>query len=388
MFNPNGNIEFPGGLADAENEVQQVKPDSGLSHGDPRDAGTRPKIAQRPEDPAVRARVDALRAAAKKAEEDEKLLRQQRAAEREERKPLTPEQRTQKMYTVMSQIAQRRYAKLPVGSDGRIGLSEYVNVPNYGESVYINDSTRAYHLEENFQDSENGAKKIKIGELMERICVALFDKFLPGLISVRASKFDDYLNKVDAVILLDGIAVAAFDMAAEDNFIGENKEKKQKKVDDENQNGGAIVKYAFSKKGDAVALGSETDLPIYALYCDSHMIHRAIDNFTDGPQNDGEKCMFYYLIDSLYRQIDKIEKNIEDSKREIEWEKEKAKARGKIFNPRFEYKDDYIRRVETLRKYLEDNLSREEVKDYLLKQLERSKGTRKMVHKRKITRLN
>ena len=148
------------------------------------------------------------------------------------------------------------------------------------------------------------------------------------------------------------------------------------------------MKYAFSKKGDIVRLGPETDLPIYALYCDSHMIHRAIDNFTDGPQNDGEKCMFYYLIDSLYLQIDKIEKDIEDNKKEIEWEKEKAKARGKIFKPRFEYKDEYIRRVEILRNYLEDNLSRKEVEKYLLEQLERSKGTRKMPHRRKITRLN
>ncbi len=311
----------------------------------------------------------------KKAETDQEKLKLRNKARADEEggvKHLSWEERGKKLDGIIAQIAQeQRKAGLPVGGDGRIKMEDFIVSPRYGRGVVDDDLAEVKNLE-SLSSKENIG-----GELMEKITSALFNKYLPELVCARSAEFDDRGNSgvnkktahVDTIFFLNGQAVAATDEFLNDGLKNDPESaKKINKIDGINQSGGAGLKYCFRKNRGQIEFGPESNVPAFVLALDSETMNGAIDGLKfGGEENNFEKRAVYKMVGSLYAQIDKLE----------------ARSRGNslAFDARFAGRKNFETRLAALKTYLEQNLPRQDVENYLKEQIEISKTGRKSASK-------
>ncbi len=95
---------------------------------------------------------------------------------------------------LLEQLAKELQSRFPVGKDCRIQTQEFEDVFSLEEIK--KDQKRVESLEKKFSEKN-------IGELLEVIKTLTFNQlwFSNDLISLRTSKFDDYCNGVDEVVI-------------------------------------------------------------------------------------------------------------------------------------------------------------------------------------------
>jgi len=111
------------------------------------------------------------------------------------------------------------------------------------------DNEKVEKIEEEFERKEG----ITAGEALEIFKTYLFNKyFSEELICVRTSKYDDYINKIDNIIVnkTDGEILAALDEVAD--ITSGRFERKFEKVKSANIIGGAIIRYAITYKENKI----------------------------------------------------------------------------------------------------------------------------------------
>lgn len=202
---------------------------------------------------------------------------------------------------------------IPVDKDCRINIDSFSSIYSAGKikknKEYVKKLERIFILESLSNNGKNKILKDKIefkGEEMEMLKTAIFHKNLsPDYIVVRTSKYDDYANNVDNIILnrKTGSVICAFDDIAP---IGEYyyKEKKRKTLNRNKANNGATIKYGISVDKEKIVLSRMNNIPIFYLALGPDMLKKGIEEFGDNKQ---EKKLFEILISEIELQIKKIE---------------------------------------------------------------------------------
>lgn len=134
----------------------------------------------------------------------------------------------------------------------------------------------------------------------------IFAKFLgPEYVSVRASKYDDYINNVDNIVLekSTGNIVCAVDETRPDTL--EELKKKQKAVMDKNIKGGAELKYGIGTEGQKLKLGKIEKAPIFYLALHKDILRKGLEGLTPSLDqvSDSDKELFGRFIIILEEQI-------------------------------------------------------------------------------------
>jgi len=294
-----------------------------------------------------------------KREKEEQLASRKEKEGKDKEKDLTLNEQTVKLNGIMAQVAKKRHEDgiAVVGDDNSIRGENYRGVPHFSDTVINGDLDFIASHEAMFGDKDLNAG----GIMMEKLAAGLFSKFFPKAMCVGTYKFDDYHNGVDNVLLLGGQPLVAFDEVMSTDRLGDNRQKKQNKVDGRNRAGGADVKYCFKVDGNEVLLGSETNLPMFKVDLGSKMMNDAINNFDlGGMQNDWEKCAFYNIALSIYAQIRDLELML--GHYEIK------------FGSNPENKVIFKNRLEGFKKLLEDNYPEDEIRENLRVMVARLEG--------------
>jgi len=279
-----------------------------------------------------------------------------------------------KMDDMIRKIADKQSSiGYPVSQDGRIDQNQFVNVSGYGESVIKQNLAKV----EEYKKKYTNNNKIG-GELMEKVTMALFNKFFPGLTYSRTNEFDDYgidysgedsnlfkgKKGVDGILAINGVVIAVIDTFLDD--VEKNNpqaEYKINKVNKINNLGGGKLVYCFRKTKEGLSLRPEINIPAFYLILKSETMDRAIDRFElSSEASDAEKIAMYKMIDSIYEQISILEI--------------KLSSKSIAFNSRLNGEKNFAIRLKALKKHLETNLPRETVQAYLKEQVEKSKTGR------------
>ncbi|TSC89824.1 MAG: hypothetical protein G01um10143_314 [Parcubacteria group bacterium Gr01-1014_3] len=162
----------------------------------------------------------------------------------------------EKMAEFLSAESERlRSEGFPVDEDCRIDLREFEDL--YSKEVLERDKEKVSKIEAGFENSQSE----KIAELLEAVKTLVFNKFwFDGrLVAVRTSKFDDYTNGVDQLIL-DRDTFQP--LAAVDTTL--DWKSKLPKIMDKIQKG-SVVKYGVGLSKDGVEKMSYTGLPVFII---------------------------------------------------------------------------------------------------------------------------
>lgn len=155
----------------------------------------------------------------------------------------------------------------------------------------------------------------KHGSLWEKAVTVIFNKILKSdFIAVRASKFDDYHNGIDTLIIDKdtGEVICAFDevSAEEESEIDINKHKK---VEEQNEKGGAEIKYGITFKEGKPIKESIKNVPVFSLRLSGEELLDVLQkiNFNSLEEiSESELELFDKLMLSLEKQIEEF-KDIE-----------------------------------------------------------------------------
>ncbi|MGC9031686.1 MAG: hypothetical protein ACP5H7_02930, partial [Minisyncoccia bacterium] len=154
---------------------------------------------------------------------------------------------------------------LPLTNDLRIDINGFQDV--FPSLTIQQDLKKIQSLENNFKGEVGQSKNpANSGYILEILKTLLFNKYLNNdFIVVRSSNYDDYINKIDNIILnkKTGEIVCAFDEVA--SMSGEAFERKKKQVLDLNKQGGVFLKYGFSLKENKIEKGSFENLTCFYL---------------------------------------------------------------------------------------------------------------------------
>jgi uncharacterized Zn finger protein (UPF0148 family) len=217
-----------------------------------------------------------------------------------------------------------------VNQDGTIDIGEFMNVPGYGEEKIREDRKKTYECEvewsgiheseeiREFYRSNHGAeteedvvhafleeKKNEKHTQMELFTTLLFNKMLKDdFIVVRASKYDDYMNGIDTVMVnkKTGDVVCAFDEVHDhkENSRAEEKKKTKKR---EAQSGGAMLTYGISVHEGKFERKEIKNLPVFALALSTNQLNDVLKNMNyDMTISEKEGEIFDFFLSSLEKQ--------------------------------------------------------------------------------------
>ncbi|MEK9147306.1 MAG: hypothetical protein AAB593_00080 [Patescibacteria group bacterium] len=201
---------------------------------------------------------------------------------------------------------------IPVNEDCRMNMDGFRD--NYANGKIEKDKEYVEELERRFKLANfyNHGKIIHENEIefkgkeMEMLTTAIFHKNLStDYIVVRTSEYDDYVNKVDNIILSKktGSAICAFDdIAPRDEYTYKEKERKTL---NRNSSNGAKIKYGIRLDNkEKIILSSMDNIPIFYLALGPKALKRGIKEFNN---NQEEKKLFEIFISEINLQIKKIE---------------------------------------------------------------------------------
>jgi hypothetical protein len=212
------------------------------------------------------------------------------------------EESAEKLKNLEKQISERLNAEgVPVDDDCRIRMDVF-------NGVYP-----AEHIKEDIKLTEAREKKYKIGnegsdgENFEVLKTIIFNKFLGNdFIVARASLFDDFINRVDNVILdkKTGNLVCALDEVAD--ISGSEFEKKKGEVLNrnmkENEN---MLKYGLRMENGKIAPARAEHFPLFYLALPHNHIREAVNKIAPSleEKSEYEKDLFSYFLASINLQI-------------------------------------------------------------------------------------
>jgi len=125
------------------------------------------------------------------------------------------------------------------------------------------------YLEKEWEEEDGWSEEKKeknFGELWEKAKTIILNKIIgEKFVVVRASKYDDYKNGVDNVIVDGENIVCAFDeVSAEEGT--EKEAKKSEKVEEKNKEGGATIKYGITVNEENKIIKKEIkNIPVFYL---------------------------------------------------------------------------------------------------------------------------
>lgn len=173
---------------------------------------------------------------------------------------------------------------LPVDKECRIDLEEFKKEKFFSPSQIEKDKKLVQQIENKFQSLDQTLKKEilfqkKTGELLEIAKTIAFNAiWFPGkLITVRTSKYDDYFNKVDQLILIPQISKLLKEKKSDSEVIAcvdltESKDKKLKFSDEntrlkiiENLFKGAKIEYGIYFEKDKIIKSSLKRVPYFIV---------------------------------------------------------------------------------------------------------------------------
>ena len=226
-------------------------------------------------------------------------------------------EQVEKLEKFLKEVA-NEYKKLgiPVRDDCRIDMDGFKGV--YPEEKIKHHKEDIRELKDKWE-GEAPAKKEdteRVGELLERLVVAVLYKYLRDrFIVLRSSYHDDVRNKVDTVVVDKdtGNVVCAFDEVAD--LYGMRRGTKEEEIRRRNrEKGGAYLKYGLSverknKEKLEIKLSSAKNLPIFYIALSEGLVYQGIKKFNPDLKNfpQEEKNFFNYFIDLIKAQIKEIE---------------------------------------------------------------------------------
>lgn len=236
-----------------------------------------------------------------------------------------------------------------LNEDGTIRMNAF-SIGEGGPYKKEDKSDKEYieYLEKEWEEEEGWSEEKKeknFGELWEKAKTVILNKVIGSeFIVARASKYDDYKNKVDNVIVDGENIVCAFDEVSAEK--GTEKEaEKSEKVERKNEKGGATIKYGITVNEEKQIIKKEIkNIPVFYLRLSGRdlvkLLHRM--DYESKEPSEIELNVFDDLIDSLKEQLEELE-NKEISENKNKEEVEAMRANAKKFA-------DSLNRMEELRK--------------------------------------
>lgn len=180
---------------------------------------------------------------------------------------------------------------IPVDKTCRVNMENFINV-HLPEEIsrdckYIEKVEKEYARRDGLTIEEwKKSKDFRDGERFEQLKTIIFNKNFRNedIIAVRASKYDDYKNNIDNIIInkKNGAIICALDEITADKNSKIYKEK-EKKVKEINERGGAELKYGITFKDDGAGprpvLKEIKKINIFILSLSPYELREAIENF-------------------------------------------------------------------------------------------------------------
>lgn len=200
-----------------------------------------------------------------------------------------------------------------------------VKITNDDDAKFIKIKEGAWASEYGLSLDEYQRKQEKNkGYLAEMaITLTLAKAFGDRFLSVRASKHDDYENGVDNIVLdtETGVVVCGLDEVYND--IGAGDTKKDKKVMEKFDRGGARLKYGLklNKDNNQITVSSLNNLPTFYIAINQEDLLNIMENSAKPELSSCEKKIIEDLISSLKLQLEKMTERAKD--KNINWQLEK-----------------------------------------------------------------
>lgn len=242
--------------------------------------------------------------------------------EREIIKEEEKEKEVKKLREIIKEISQRlgKENGIQLTNDCRIEMESFKRKGIYSDEE-MNDDIKLIkkcqkkfwgkvHPNEEFNNEKYQKERLMSkGEQLEILKTYIFYKFLPkNFLAIRASLYDDFINKVDNIILEKetGNIVCAFDEVGD--MKGKEYTDKTQEVLKRDTEGGVRLKYGLGiKENKQLFLTELKSLPLFYLCLDEEMISEIIKNLESlenpvGQKTEFEKNIFDYFKASLRQQ--------------------------------------------------------------------------------------
>ena len=197
-----------------------------------------------------------------------------------------------------------------LNSDGRVRVrsKEDYNFVTVKEDAWARESGMT------LEDYRLKKEKSK-GNLAEMAITLLLDKISEGrLLSVRSSKWDDYENGIDNLLLdtKTGAVICGLDEVFDDFGQSANEEKEDKVMTKFNK-GGAYARYGLrlDKKRDRVNIERVNNLPTFFISLNRESLVDILENLKNEELKQSEKNVLIQIISSLKSQLNKMTENEE-----------------------------------------------------------------------------
>ena len=168
------------------------------------------------------------------------------------------------------------------------------------------------YLEKEWEEKEGWSEEKKeknFGELWEKAKTIILNKIIGSkFIVARASKYDNYKNGVDNVIVDEGNIAGAFDEVSAEE--GTRKEaEKSEKVEEKNKEGGATIKYGITVNREKQIIKKEVNnVPVFYLRLSGKELVKTLNemDYESKEPSKVELNVFDNLIDSLKEQLEEL----------------------------------------------------------------------------------
>lgn len=200
------------------------------------------------------------------------------------------------------------------------------NTTNENRLAYFNDlglNTPEARLKD-WQDKKRASEN----EKLEKIVVGLLNKVLPSnFLAIRTSKKDDYLNKIDTLIidLETQKVIGAFDEVKGEKIFKRNREKEQKVLQFAKKNG-AKVEYGVLPQTDPqtgkqkLEKNKINNLPLFMVSFTKEELNELLRRMNFDPTSeptDTEKKFFKQIVQSFEEQIAMLEAEKDSIPKEV-----------------------------------------------------------------------
>lgn len=201
---------------------------------------------------------------------------------------------------------------LPVNADLRIGMENFKGI--IGENEINSDLERIIDKEKQFGLTAIQGDKIAFtaGEILEIFKTAILNSILnKRYLVIRASKYDDYFNGVDNIILdkNSGEVIAAIDDVAD--LTSSRFYNKKNEIIKINLESGVKIKYGIGltgeeKTGEIIPVANLYGLPIFYIAIAENILFELVEKF--GEYTDKEKMK---ILDWIVKLIELLISEIE-----------------------------------------------------------------------------
>lgn len=194
---------------------------------------------------------------------------------------------------------------LELEGDGRVDIDSFRDKEGYSLAMVENAKRRVERLEYEwygFKKSSEAEREKKVGELLERFTtLVLHENLKEDFIVYRATRYDDYVNHVDQ-ILIDketGHAVCALDEKAPKTK--EWYKRKKEEILDRNLKGGAKINFGYKFEKGKLTPSRLRNIPILCLPLDEETLKEAINDF------EKRKDVFQHYISTALEAISELQ---------------------------------------------------------------------------------